>query len=49
MTLALTLFLISGINRKSVAAILGTTGGVLTAGIIIGALGAIMDIGMSIS
>ncbi|ADY57145.1 YibE/F family protein [Syntrophobotulus glycolicus DSM 8271] len=87
---ALSLFIISGINRKSVAAIIGTTGGVLVAGmiamifgslasltglgeqetqmlafiprengfdfegllftaIIIGALGAIMDIAMSIS
>jgi uncharacterized membrane protein len=30
----LTLFLISGINRKTISAILGTTGGVLAAGII---------------
>lgn len=31
---ALTLFIISGINRKTIAAIIGTTGGVFTAGII---------------
>ncbi|MDF2548577.1 MAG: YibE/F family protein [Anaerosolibacter sp.] len=86
----ITLFIIAGINSKSIAAILGTTGGVLTAGllayligskvrltgmsseeavmltyipqaiafdfrgllfsgIILGALGAVMDIGMSIA
>jgi uncharacterized membrane protein len=31
---ALTLFLVSGVNKKSIAAIIGTTGGVLAAGII---------------
>lgn len=31
---ALTLFIVSGVNKKTIAAILGTTGGVLTAGII---------------
>lgn len=87
---ALTLFIISGVNRKTIAAIIGTTGGVLIAGIIalvfgyltkltglgeeeaqmlmyipqgggldfegllfagiiLGALGAVMDVGMSIS
>lgn len=86
----ITLFIISGINTKSISAIIGTTGGVLTsgllayyvgskikltglnseeaimlstigdsinldfksllfAGIIMGALGAVMDVGMSIS
>ncbi|NLM21430.1 MAG: YibE/F family protein [Peptococcaceae bacterium] len=87
---ALTLFVVSGINKKTIAAIIGTTGGVLAAGliamifgtltklsglgehetqmlafipqgngfdftgllfagIIIGSLGAVMDVGMSIS
>ncbi len=87
---AMTLFIVSGINTKSISAIIGTTGGVLTsgvlsyyigskirltgfnseeaimlstigdsihldfkallfAGIIMGALGAVMDVGMSIS
>lgn len=87
---AFTLFIISGINKKTIAAIIGTTGGVLAAGliamifgsltkltglgehetqmlafipqgngfdftgllfagIIIGSLGAVMDVGMSIS
>jgi len=87
---AITLFIVSGINNKSISAIIGTTGGVLTsglisyyigskirltgfnseeaimlstigdsinldfksllfAGIIMGALGAVMDVGMSIS